>query len=163
MLVKSKENRKLLLRYRNLRWIGNDITENDCWDVISVQIAKNFEKHWNTSFEGRATKMTYNFLISKYLSPAHLAGFDKYKYSSIDNSPLSIYITHPFWNQCVKVRSYRWLSAVDSILFDFNLGFLLVIIYFIFSLNFLFSEMGYGFSTFLEEPEENIGDHTYCN
>ena len=49
--------------------------------------------------------MTTNFLISKYLNPTHLSGFDKYKYSSIDNSPISVYITHPFWNQCVKVWS----------------------------------------------------------
>jgi len=66
--------------------------------------------------------MTYNFLISKYLSPAHLAGFDKYKYSSIDNSPLSIYITHPFWNQCVKLCPL-WL-APNLMTF---MGFLLLV------------------------------------
>ncbi|PIK37769.1 putative ethanolaminephosphotransferase 1 [Apostichopus japonicus] len=38
----------------------------------------------------------------RYLSKDHLKGFDKYKYSSIDNSPLSIYIMHPFWNKCVQ-------------------------------------------------------------
>lgn len=53
--------------------------------------------------------MTTNLLISKYLSPTHLSGFDKYKYSSIDNSPISVYITHPFWNQCVKLCPL-WLA-----------------------------------------------------
>lgn len=39
----------------------------------------------------------------KYLSKSHLDGFDKYKYSCIDTSPLSKYVMHPFWNQLVKV------------------------------------------------------------
>jgi len=50
-----------------------------------------------------------SFLISKYLGPENLSGFDRYKYSSIDNSPVSIYITHPFWNQCVKLCPL-WLA-----------------------------------------------------
>lgn len=37
-----------------------------------------------------------------YLGTAHLNGFDSYKYSSIDTSPISIYVTHPFWEWCVK-------------------------------------------------------------
>lgn len=37
-----------------------------------------------------------------YLSKSVIAGFDKYKYSSIDNSPVSNYITHPFWNWVVQ-------------------------------------------------------------
>lgn len=37
------------------------------------------------------------------MSKEQLAGFDKYKYSSIDTSPLSKYVMHPFWNQLVKV------------------------------------------------------------
>lgn len=32
-----------------------------------------------------------------------MKGFDKYKYSSVDTSPLSNYIMHPFWNQVVKL------------------------------------------------------------
>jgi len=38
-----------------------------------------------------------------YLSKSQLDGFDKYKYSSVDTSPLSKYVMHPFWNQLVKV------------------------------------------------------------
>ncbi|XP_022688567.1 ethanolaminephosphotransferase 1-like [Varroa jacobsoni] len=38
-----------------------------------------------------------------YLSKEQLTGFDNYKYSAIDTSPLSNYVMHPFWNQCVKL------------------------------------------------------------
>ena len=34
-----------------------------------------------------------------YLGPEILRGFDAYKYSSKDTSPLSNYVMHPFWNQ----------------------------------------------------------------
>ncbi|ESP05564.1 hypothetical protein LOTGIDRAFT_152421 [Lottia gigantea] len=37
-----------------------------------------------------------------YLSKEVLRGFDQYKYSSVDTSPVSNYITHPFWNWAVK-------------------------------------------------------------
>ena len=40
----------------------------------------------------------------EYLGPEVLAGFDTYKYSCRDTSPLSNYVMHPFWNQCVKVN-----------------------------------------------------------
>ncbi|GFO18909.1 ethanolaminephosphotransferase 1-like [Plakobranchus ocellatus] len=40
--------------------------------------------------------------VFAYLSSAVLSGFDKYKYSAIDTSPVSNYICHPFWNVCVK-------------------------------------------------------------
>ncbi|KAJ8710837.1 hypothetical protein PYW08_009352 [Mythimna loreyi] len=39
----------------------------------------------------------------KYLSKEHLKGFNKYKYSAIDTSPLSNYVMHPSWNTIVKV------------------------------------------------------------
>ncbi|XP_059160717.1 ethanolaminephosphotransferase 1-like [Physella acuta] len=38
-----------------------------------------------------------------YLSKEVLAGFDNYKYSAIDTSPVSNYLCHPFWNTCVKI------------------------------------------------------------
>lgn len=38
-----------------------------------------------------------------YLSRAHLDGFSKYVYRSIDDSPLSIYMMKPFWNWLVQV------------------------------------------------------------
>ncbi|KAK6179584.1 hypothetical protein SNE40_011908 [Patella caerulea] len=37
-----------------------------------------------------------------YLPQNVLAGFDHYKYSSVDTSPVSNYITHPFWNWVVQ-------------------------------------------------------------
>ena len=46
----------------------------------------------------------------KYLTSAQLRGFDVYKYKSIDTSPLSKYVMHPFWNQAVKLCPL-WLSA----------------------------------------------------
>ncbi|ODN01851.1 Ethanolaminephosphotransferase 1 [Orchesella cincta] len=39
----------------------------------------------------------------QYLTPDHLQGFDNYKYSSVDTSPLSNYVMHPFWNAVVKI------------------------------------------------------------
>jgi len=41
-------------------------------------------------------------MVFRYLSKDVLAGFDKYKYSAIDTSPISNYITHPFWNWLVQ-------------------------------------------------------------
>ncbi|PIO66033.1 hypothetical protein TELCIR_12267, partial [Teladorsagia circumcincta] len=37
----------------------------------------------------------------KYLSNEQLKGFNSYKYSCIDSSPISMYISHPFWNWLV--------------------------------------------------------------
>ncbi|XP_012944001.1 ethanolaminephosphotransferase 1 [Aplysia californica] len=37
-----------------------------------------------------------------YLSKEVLSGFDKYKYSAVDTSPVSNYICHPFWNWAVQ-------------------------------------------------------------
>ena len=47
--------------------------------------------------------LAMGFLRYEYLGPEVLAGFDTYKYSCRDTSPLSNYVMHPFWNQCVKV------------------------------------------------------------
>ncbi|CAG0905271.1 unnamed protein product [Cyprideis torosa] len=44
-----------------------------------------------------------SMLQSEYLKPEVVAGFDSYKYSCLDTSPLSQYVMHPFWNQVVKV------------------------------------------------------------
>ncbi|XP_057314449.1 ethanolaminephosphotransferase 1-like [Hydractinia symbiolongicarpus] len=46
----------------------------------------------------------------KYLSKKELDGFDKYKYKSVDNSPLSNYVMHPFWNKLVKIFPL-WVPA----------------------------------------------------
>ena len=45
----------------------------------------------------------------QYLGPEVLAGFDNYKYSCKDTSPLSNYVMHPFWNQTVKLCP-RWVA-----------------------------------------------------
>ena len=42
-----------------------------------------------------------------YLGPQILSGFDSYKYSSKDTSPLSNYVMHPFWNQVRKKESVK--------------------------------------------------------
>lgn len=44
-----------------------------------------------------------------YLSNEVLKGFDNYKYSSVDNSPVSKYITHPFWNWVVEFFP-KWIA-----------------------------------------------------
>jgi len=48
-------------------------------------------------------------LYYSYLGPEILSGFDAYKYSSKDTSPLSNYVMHPFWNQTVKLCP-RWVA-----------------------------------------------------
>uniref|UniRef100_A0A4W2IQ65 Selenoprotein I n=1 Tax=Bos indicus x Bos taurus TaxID=30522 RepID=A0A4W2IQ65_BOBOX len=63
---------------------------------------------------------------SEYMSPEQLAGFDKYKYSAADTSPLSLYVMHPFWNTVVQVLP-TWL-APDLISFS---GLLLVVFNFL--------------------------------
>lgn len=45
----------------------------------------------------------------EYLTNEHLAGFENYKYSSIDTSPLSIYIMHPLWNKVVLLFP-KWIA-----------------------------------------------------
>ncbi|XP_026728145.1 ethanolaminephosphotransferase 1-like [Trichoplusia ni] len=45
----------------------------------------------------------------KYLSKDHLKGFNKYKYSAIDTSPLSQYVMHPTWNTIVKIIP-KWVA-----------------------------------------------------
>ncbi|XP_065358010.1 ethanolaminephosphotransferase 1 [Calliphora vicina] len=62
----------------------------------------------------------------KYLTEAHLKGFEKYKYSSIDTSYLSVYVMHPFWNKCVEYLP-RWL-APNILTF---VGFLMTVINFL--------------------------------
>ncbi|CAJ0578376.1 unnamed protein product, partial [Mesorhabditis spiculigera] len=45
----------------------------------------------------------------EYLSKTEIKGFDTYKYSCIDNSPLAVYISHPFWNWFVNFYP-RWIA-----------------------------------------------------
>lgn len=61
----------------------------------------------------------------KYLTRDVLAGFDKYKYSSIDTSPVSNYLMHPFWNWMVQF--YPMWIAPNVLTFA---GFLLLILQF---------------------------------
>ncbi|KJE88503.1 hypothetical protein CAOG_08392 [Capsaspora owczarzaki ATCC 30864] len=44
------------------------------------------------------------------ITPAGLEGLAKYKYSSVDSSPLSNQVMHPFWNFCVKYFIPIWLA-----------------------------------------------------
>ncbi|XP_036215932.2 ethanolaminephosphotransferase 1 [Bactrocera oleae] len=54
--------------------------------------------------------MTLQQLLNyKYLTKEQLNGFDNYKYSARDTSPLSVYVMHPFWNWTVKFFP-RWLA-----------------------------------------------------
>jgi len=45
----------------------------------------------------------------KYLDQEVIKGLEKYKYNSIDTSPLSNYVMHPLWNQLVKLFP-RWVA-----------------------------------------------------
>ncbi|UMM11566.1 hypothetical protein L5515_000786 [Caenorhabditis briggsae] len=48
----------------------------------------------------------------EYLQPEHLKGFDSYKYNCVDNSPLSVYVSHPFWNWLVEFYPRTWVPNV---------------------------------------------------
>lgn len=45
----------------------------------------------------------------EYLTDEHLTGFESYKYSSMDTSPLSVYVMHPFWNKVVQYCP-KWVA-----------------------------------------------------
>lgn len=45
----------------------------------------------------------------EYLSEEHLTGFEHYKYNSLDTSPLSVYVMHPFWNKVVEYCP-KWVA-----------------------------------------------------
>jgi len=45
----------------------------------------------------------------QYITNEQLNGFDSYKYSCKDTSPLSNYVMHPFWNNVVKIFP-RWIA-----------------------------------------------------
>ncbi|XP_063614572.1 ethanolaminephosphotransferase 1-like [Penaeus indicus] len=47
--------------------------------------------------------------VKRYLTPEQLVGFENYKYSAQDTSPLSNYVMHPFWNTVVKICP-RWIA-----------------------------------------------------
>lgn len=61
----------------------------------------------------------------KYLTKDVLSGFDKYKYCSVDTSPVSNYVMHPFWNWLVQF--YPLWIAPNVLTFA---GFLLLILQF---------------------------------
>ncbi|KJH51599.1 CDP-alcohol phosphatidyltransferase [Dictyocaulus viviparus] len=56
------------------------------------------------------------FFDVKYLSKAHMKGFDSYKYSCIDSSPISNYISHPFWNWLVTFYPRTWAPNVLTLI-----------------------------------------------
>jgi len=45
----------------------------------------------------------------KYLDSSKTRGFSNYKYNCIDNSPIALYISHPFWNWFVNFYP-TWLA-----------------------------------------------------
>jgi ethanolaminephosphotransferase len=83
-------------------------------------------------------KRIFNY---EYLTKEHLIGLDNYKYSSIDTSPLSKYVTHPFWNFLVNYFP-MWL-APNLITF---VGFLCLIVQFILFSIYDYSFYGYCFN-----------------
>ncbi|KAF7393022.1 hypothetical protein HZH68_010016 [Vespula germanica] len=65
-------------------------------------------------------------LETEYLSEEHLTGFENYKYSSLDTSPLSVYVMHPFWNKVVEYCP-KWV-APNVLTFS---GFLFTVLNFV--------------------------------
>lgn len=78
----------------------------------------------------------------KFLSKDHLDGFDRYKYSCIDDSWTSIYVMHPLWNYLVEFFP-TWL-APNLITF---VAFILSVLNYI-----LFAYYDYGFDSSTEIP-----------
>merc|ERR1711868_98884 len=50
-----------------------------------------------------------NRMTFQYITNEQLNGFDSYKYSCKDTSPLSNWVMHPFWNATVKLFP-RWVA-----------------------------------------------------
>jgi ethanolaminephosphotransferase len=87
------------------------------------------------------SKLLSKIFSYEYLRKEHLQGFDKYKYSCIDSSPLSNYVMHPFWNIIVKIYP-MWL-APNLITF---VGFLCLILQFLLFTLYDYSLYGYCFN-----------------
>ncbi|XP_067931973.1 ethanolaminephosphotransferase 1-like [Watersipora subatra] len=64
--------------------------------------------------------------MGRYLDKDLLRGFDSYKYSSLDTSPFSNYVMHPFWNWFLKLVPKN--IAANTLTF---VGFLLLPVSFI--------------------------------
>lgn len=91
--------------------------------------------------ESGANKASTIMIGIKYLSEAHLKGFEKYKYNSVDTSILSVYVMHPFWNWLVQFFP-RWI-APNLLTFT---GFLLTVVNF-----FLIGYYDFGFTAATKE------------
>lgn len=78
----------------------------------------------------------------KYLNEAHLKGFEKYKYSCVDTSVLSVHVMHPFWNWLVQFFP-RWIAPN---LMTFT-GFMLTVVNF-----FLIGYYDFGFTAAGQSP-----------
>ncbi|ETN83906.1 hypothetical protein NECAME_01699 [Necator americanus] len=61
-------------------------------------------------------KILMGLFETKYLSASQLKGFDSYKYSCVDTSPISKYISHPFWNWLVTFYPRTWAPNVLTLL-----------------------------------------------
>eukprot|EP00898_Chlorokybus_atmophyticus_P000508 jgi/Chlat1/1458/Chrsp12S00106 len=59
--------------------------------------------------------------MGRWVSEAALRGLDKYKYSSVDTNPLSVYIMHPFWDWFVR-QLPMWLAANTMTVVGFALS-----------------------------------------
>lgn len=81
------------------------------------------------------------FFSYEYINKEHLNGLDKYKYSAVDNSPLSRYVMSPFWDWCVKFYPL-WL-APNLLTF---VGFLWLIVNFVLFAIYDYSFYGYCFN-----------------
>uniref|UniRef100_A0A0K2UDT7 Ethanolaminephosphotransferase 1like [Megachile rotundata] n=1 Tax=Lepeophtheirus salmonis TaxID=72036 RepID=A0A0K2UDT7_LEPSM len=55
-------------------------------------------------------KRSKGYLEVEYLNEEALKGFQSYKYNSVDTSPLSNYVMHPFWNWVVDKLCPKWIA-----------------------------------------------------
>ncbi|EPB77750.1 hypothetical protein ANCCEY_03169 [Ancylostoma ceylanicum] len=66
--------------------------------------------------EEKRQELLMGLFDTKYLSASQLKGFNSYKYSCIDSSPISKYISHPFWNWLVNFYPRTWAPNVLTLL-----------------------------------------------
>lgn len=79
----------------------------------------------------------------KYLTTKSLEGFEKYKYKSVDTSPLSQYVMHPFWNRLVKIFPL-WAPANLLTLVGWLLSLLVFLVFSWYDPHFTYASTGTG-------------------
>ncbi|KHN75245.1 Ethanolaminephosphotransferase 1, partial [Toxocara canis] len=123
-LVQNRKARSSLAHWRTGRFVK---TYSNVIVVYCVERVGHFSRCVHSTIESVSTLSKMGLFDAQYLDEKQVKGFDNYKYSSVDTSPLSNYISHPFWNWVVKFYPL-WIAPNVLTL----AGFLLVMFGFFF-------------------------------